>query len=466
VQRPPGVDNDPVQPFWMVYAVYDPEGGGRDLAYTVGLAPRGLPELQVWARPTDGLDPGEDWKFSQQDCIRLLNEFGDLLVRGRLEVGDVVERTFDGGAARAVFTVGAAVEPDAVEAYQVSPGAAVLPLRWRLEREPVGLPAEVADEERCRADLAALLASIPPSAKPPPGWRRPTANASFRLDQPYGPLTPLVRAQGIAIATASPVQLVDFISRQLDAESSVGPRNILAMTAAAARTVGRVRPVAEARKAAHGIVNHVRGPVARTPRWREVLAITGFTADETSQLHTGMSGVLLDGTQAVLTLQAVADVADQHTRLAGFGPWRAAMSPSGMVAGSDWLASAPVLATVRRLLIGLEPWEVQLLAQTYLAARDDWGGLPMRLRGWAVTSPAGAPPASELLRGTPAGAVLEASPDADDVMTELLCCMTAALSNRAHLTAAEVDRLSAPMTTLIPHLRNVLHEPITVEAPH
>jgi hypothetical protein len=136
-----------------------------------------------------------------------------------------------------------------------------------------------------------------------------------------------------------------------------------------------------------------------------------------------------------------------------------------MVAGPDWLASAPVLATVRRLLSGLEPWEVHLLAQTYLAARDDWGGLPMRLRGWAVTSPAGAPPASELLRGTPAGAVLEASPDADDVITECLCCMTAALSNRAHLTAAEVHRLCAPMTALIPHFRNVLDEPITVEAP-
>ena len=93
------------------------------------------------------------------------------------------------------------------------PGASVLPLRWQLEREPIGPPGEVADEEQRRADLAALLTTIPPSAKAPPGWRRPTANASFRLDQPYGPLTPLVLAQGIAIATASPVQLVDFITR-------------------------------------------------------------------------------------------------------------------------------------------------------------------------------------------------------------------------------------------------------------
>jgi hypothetical protein len=465
MQRPPDVDNEQVQPFWMVHTVYDSEGGGKDLAYTVGLAPRGLPELQVWARPTDGIDPGEDWKFSQRDCIRLLNEFADLLVRDRLAVGDVVERTFDAGAARVVFIVGAAVEPDAVEAYQVPPGATVLPLRWQLEREPVGRPGEVADEELCRADLAALLATIPPSATAPAGWRRPTANASFRHAQPYGPLTPLVLAQGIAIATASPVQLVDFITRQLDTESSVGPRNILAITAAIARTVGRVQAVAAARKAAEGLVTDVRGRGTPTRRWCDVLAITGFTADETPQLHTGLSGALLDGTQAVLTLRAVDDVADQPTRLAGFGPWLAAMSPSGMVAGPDWLASAPVLATVRRLLGGLEPWEVQLLSQTYLAARDDWGGLPMRLRGWAVTSPAGAPPASELLRGTRAGSVLEASPDADDVMTEWSCCLTAALSNRAHLTAAEVHRLCAPMTALIPHLRDVLDEPITVEAP-
>ena len=52
-------------PDWQVTAVFDPEGGGRDFAYSVGLTDRGLPELHLWARPSLGDDPGADWKLSR-----------------------------------------------------------------------------------------------------------------------------------------------------------------------------------------------------------------------------------------------------------------------------------------------------------------------------------------------------------------------------------------------------------------
>lgn len=463
IQRPPDVANNPVQPFWTVQTVFDPDGTGHDFAYTIGLARRGLPELHVWARPTDGLDPGEDWKFSDHDRCRLLNEFADLLLRGRLEVGDEVERTYDAGAAHVTFTVGGPVEPLEVEALGVPPGASVLPLRWRLVREPVGQPAGVTDEDGCRADLVELLAAIPVGRKAPPGWRRPRPTASFRLDQPFGPLTPLVRAQGIAIATATPVDLVDFVTRELDADSSFGSRTVLGVTAASARPGGRVAAVVAARSAAEQIVRHVCGPSANSARWRQVLAITGMGGEETPVLHRGISGVLLEGTQAVLTFQTVADIADPTTRLAALGPWRAATSPSGMVAGPEWFAPAPVLTAVRNLLAPLDAMRVALLGHVHLAARDSWADLLMQLRGWAVTSPAGAPEASALLRGTPPGALLYERPDIDVLVTEWVCCMTAALSNRAHLNAEEVDRLHVPTKGLVPGLRDVLNHP--VEAP-
>jgi len=464
-QTPPDVANNPVQPFWTVQTVFDPDGGGHDFAYTIGLALHGLPELHVWARPTDGLDPGEDWKLSDRDMCRLLNEFAELLVRGRLKIAAELVRSYDFGEARVVFTVGTPVEPDDVEAYGVPPGALVLPLRWRLVREPVAPPAGVVDEELCRTELAALLATIPAGRRAPSGWRRPRPTSPFRLGQPYGPLTPLVQAQGIAIATATPVDLVDFVTRQLDADWSFGPRSVLAATAAAARPVGRVAEVAAARLAAEQIVKHVCGPSAGSARWRRVLEITGMASEETPELHYGMSRVLLEGTEAVLTMQAVADVADRSARLAGLGPWRAATSPSGMVAGPEWFAPAPVLGAIRDLLVPLDEASAALLAHAYLVSRDSWGNLLMRLRGWAVTSPMGAPPASGLLEGTPIGLFLSQRPDIAGLLTEWICCMTAALSNRAYLTAEEVERLHVPTKWLVTGLRDALNRPVTVQSP-
>ena len=48
-------------PDWMVQSVFDPDGEGHDFAYTIGLFESGLPELHLWARPSLGEDPGEDW---------------------------------------------------------------------------------------------------------------------------------------------------------------------------------------------------------------------------------------------------------------------------------------------------------------------------------------------------------------------------------------------------------------------
>lgn len=63
------------RPSWEVIAVFGHDADqGSDFAYTVGLADRGLPELHVACRPSEGDDPGHDWRFSMRDMERLLND--------------------------------------------------------------------------------------------------------------------------------------------------------------------------------------------------------------------------------------------------------------------------------------------------------------------------------------------------------------------------------------------------------
>ena len=75
-------------PPWRVMAVFDPQGNGGDFGYTIGLAALGHPELHMWARPTDGEDPGQDFKFSSADLASILDHFAHLLLAGDREIGD------------------------------------------------------------------------------------------------------------------------------------------------------------------------------------------------------------------------------------------------------------------------------------------------------------------------------------------------------------------------------------------
>jgi hypothetical protein len=121
-------------PPWTVMAVFDPDGSGGDFAYTIGVAELGAGELHLWARPTDGDDPGWDWKLSQQDMGLLLNRCARQHVAGELGVGDSFSIPFDGGAATGHFEVGDPVPAIKLDAYCAGDATPVMPLRWRLER--------------------------------------------------------------------------------------------------------------------------------------------------------------------------------------------------------------------------------------------------------------------------------------------------------------------------------------------
>jgi hypothetical protein len=131
----PVATNRPQPPFWTVQAVFDPDGLGRDFAYTIGMHSVGLPELHLWGRPTRGDDPAPDWKFSSRDLGALLNDFARMQLGGDLGVGSVIERSFDGGVARVRFEVGSPGDRTALEAFGIARGASVLPIPWALDRE-------------------------------------------------------------------------------------------------------------------------------------------------------------------------------------------------------------------------------------------------------------------------------------------------------------------------------------------
>jgi hypothetical protein len=60
---------------WEVVGVFDPDGDTPHFSYTVGLHTHGLPELHLWARPSEGVDPGEDWAFNERERGALLNSW-------------------------------------------------------------------------------------------------------------------------------------------------------------------------------------------------------------------------------------------------------------------------------------------------------------------------------------------------------------------------------------------------------
>ena len=121
-------------PPWTVMAVFDPDGNGSDFAYTVGLKEFGSPELHLWARPTDGFDPGYDFVLSARDMCGILNRCASQKLGGELGVGTRFSLDFDDGMAKGHFVAAGVVPAADVEAYLAGDDTDVISIRWSLER--------------------------------------------------------------------------------------------------------------------------------------------------------------------------------------------------------------------------------------------------------------------------------------------------------------------------------------------
>lgn len=247
-------------PFWQVQAVFDPDGGGSDFAYTIGLGERGMHELHAWARPTHGLDVGADYKLSPQDLCHLLNQFAWEWLDGRLRVGDTRSVELDDGLARMQISVGAPVPMLECDAFGAQ-GPLVVPLRWSLHRSVIGPdPGIVAGSECWWRERIARLRASSLRVCAIGGDRAPV---SFETTQTYGPLTSWVLAVANALAGVPAAALVSRL-----ADGPVGqPSKAQVAVQSVARTVGRVGAVADA----HDLSKQVERIVTRRGSWRTSL---------------------------------------------------------------------------------------------------------------------------------------------------------------------------------------------------
>lgn len=452
--------------------MFDPDGTGKDFAYTIGLYDRGFPELHVWARPSLDEDPGHDWLLSPNDRAHLLNELAQLLVDGHLEIGTTLTREYDAGLATVTFEVGPPGDRDELEAYGVGPGALVLPVLWSLRRPAEGALAPLTERARVAAQVtyAELMDGLDESRRAPSGWALP-ARPSFEVDQRFGPLTAVVLARAAQLwqCTDESLEHLLYMASCEHCEGSL--TRPVAVAAAAARPVGR-RPALEALlQAVPALVEHITERPAGQRRWKAV--VSGVFPDLWNQLDRSgraaaehnFAHMLRDLTRGCLAVEAVADVADPQLLLWGRGSWLAGMRQESVLTLPDWRASPVVLDTVRRLLEPLDAGVLASIAAAHQLARVEgersgYGDLAIRLQTWAVAA-GGSCPWEPLLAELPAWKPLVAAisgvgigglPDLERWAT----CLTSALTHRDRLSGRDVTVFAAPFRVSLPVLEAVL----------
>lgn len=453
-------------PPWMVQIVFDPDGRGHDFAYTIGLCELGVPELHMYARPSLVDDPGADWKFSGDDCCRMLNRLGVKAVRGQLPVGARFEHEYDGGLVRAAFRVDPPGDRDLLEAFGVAPGVDVLPVRWSLHRDPEGEPRpldEVA-EAQARVDYL-LIATSWRSRDSHPRWTLPS-RLSFDLDQRYGPLTPVVLGRAAQVWQAGPAFLADLLAVAGLIWAGTGSLTYpMTRAVSLARTVGRSAQLQHLVEDAHDLVDGFETEPEARERWQAAIEEDYGTELADPDPHTrwrvrrNLRGFLLDVVVSLLCAEAVADVADRDLLLSARGPLYAANVPRGLAPSHEWVAADAVLLKLVDLLGGLsrrrleqvgrthESWSVPVAPTT--PARPSYALVQGRLCGLAMVSAAAAPDLGLLLGGPPPPG-----------LQRWATVLTSALTHRPRLDAEEVTCLAAPFDDVLPRLAQVLNEPL------
>lgn len=463
------------RPDWCVVAPFGPGGTGPEYAYTAGLLERTGSELHLWCRPTDGTDPGADWKLSIQDAGTLLNEWAARHLEEPLVTGTEITRVFDGGATVAVFTVADPVPSEDLEANHLGPGVPVRTLRWTLSREPEGPTRPVADD--AVADLTAWCERILSLAPETGGtdalspWQPPVlplTAAGLDGRHPFGPAAPLVQALTHTFGTAGPDQLAFLCDHAIAADASAGPRTVLGLAAAAARPAGRSQAVTAVLQHAHVVAAHLTGTAeSPTTLWRTVLDELGegATPESDPEFATALSRCLRHVLASTLVTGALHDVSDATFRLAGYGPWLTALAGAPL---AEWGAPTAAIAWARQLVGSLDDHRLALLLQDVRAAGGDDGGPGWAIRfltGYALTAAAAAPTLEQFLvaspslrrtldrRATRLGGELRVGEPQD--LHLALQVLTAAAAH-PHLDKPVLDALAAAFCKSLPDLRDRL----------
>ncbi len=394
-------------PGWEIVDVEDPAGGGQDYAHTVGLAARGLPEVHLWARPTDGDDPGEDWRLSHRDLASLLDDLGGLAVRGHLQPGTTLTEAMDGGLARVTFQVVPPRPAAEVGIELLPPDQAVTSLRWSLERPVPGRSSAAAGRSRwvedrlraVRSSTAALADGIRGAGGRTPAvpaeWRPPRARSGRQADrQPFGPLDELVLARAEQLLTSDADLLTRFVHLLLLTRAAgVGPAEVVAPLTTHARAVGRAEPVAALEARVPDLLTVLTGARGPTRRWRQAIRSASLRYCRCHQSHVARDvRVLLgQGVCCLLAAEALAETLPATLRLQATGPWLWALS-GGRPPEEEWTAPPWVLRLVHDWLSGLPAEDLAEGGRRLRLAESTpgWAQAQDRLTG-LVTTRAAAP---------------------------------------------------------------------------
>ncbi len=435
-------DGEKREPWWEVTTVYDPQGGGSDFSYTVGLARDGLPEVHLWARPTLGEDPGADWMLSPCDTTRLAHRLAWRLIDGRLAVGDTWEEEYDAGFVRARFEVHPAVPGVEVDALGAGQGP-VLPVRWELLREPVGElrtmdpAAQREAHQRHRAVLGRLDDHL---LGPPPGWPDPVS-LDWSAEADLGPRTPLVLARAAQVWSSSEGQLLEQASNALVLSGGRPPAWATTVARAAARGAGRAEVVDRVEEAAAGLVRdlgltwgHRACEAVRS--W----LVAGMTADDARASWDGMRVRLTEQVTALLVVEAVADLLPDHVIVWGQGPVLCALAENGMPPDERWACSASVAEAVTALAGRVRVADLLEAAQAWQARQGT--DEELQVEAVRLTAATHAPYLTELL---PMSAILTARSALERqglplaTLQNWFHALAAVLSERAALSPRAVD---------------------------
>lgn len=356
-------------PDWQVLAVFDEHGEGRDFAYTVGLGQRGLPEIQMWAYPSTGDDPGHDWRFSNRDMMSILNDVAWRLIDGRISAGDTWEEPFDAGLVAVRFQLDPAVDAEEVEAFQAAP-TDVHPLRWSLHRPPEGdlVPMSANAREEAERQFDDVLDSLPGGLQAVPGWDLPRV-ADWAPDQRWGPRTPNVLAAAAVIRAFSADSMIALVNLTfaLEARHLVSDPQVVA--AAAAREVGRTPRLRQLQDDLDEIVGGMgtrwgHDAWAAANDWLNDGEPEPFPED---RLRAMVGSVISSHLLSV----AVEDRLSLPDVLAGLGPLAAVGCMRGAPPDHRWHASEHVIERVIRLVEAAGPERTVMAAQAWADSVED-----------------------------------------------------------------------------------------------
>jgi hypothetical protein len=450
-------------PTWIVQRVFDPDVTGQDFSYTIGLHELGHPELHLWASPTDGSDPGDDWRFSMRDSCRILNELAFMVLDGELAVGSELVRHYDQGHAKVTFRIQPPGDRDMLEAFGIAPDAQVLPVAWTLQRKPPGElgPMSPEAESEALAEYAQIVRHLPTKRAAGLGRQLPL-RPSFDPEQPFGPRSPIVLARAAQLDGADLVGLLKTLVPYAEGHRLAWP---VTVATALAREVGREAALRNVEEWTTALVDRVIGGLG----YGWTLAVEAADPDaparsaaERPQVSGHFRHLVADALRAVLAVEAVGDVADESLLLLARGPWLAGLGPGRTLPVPQWAAGPGVRRAVRKLLrpLTLREWS-HIVAADRLASEDNGGENAYNTLSWRLvqlmqTTAAGCPwgQLSDLPAGREARRFL-ARGQAWEAMVEWASLLAALITHRAVFDAHDVETFAEPVLQVVPDLAQV-----------